>query len=291
MTGRVYRIAPPGAEYATPKLDLTTPAGCVAALQSPNQAARYLAWSALHQQLGHAAAESTPSAGSTPEPPQLRTVDSPSTKSMSSLGGAKSPRAELELLKLWKTKNPRMRARAIQLLARIKVSQWKYVEAALNDSDSDIRIVGLRTACSLKMDVLPYIKRLAKDPSPQVRRECAIALRHNDSSDAPKLWTTLAQQYDGKDRWYLEALGIAADKQEDKFFAAWLAQIGDKWNTPAGREIVWRSRSTKAPPLLAKLITDKNTDAKQRDHYMRALDFIKGPERDAALLEIATGAN
>src|SRR5437660_7473204 len=165
MTGRVYRIGS-GQVYSAPKLDLTTPAGAVAALQSPNQAARYLAWSALHQQLGHSAAESTPSAGSTPEPPQLRTVDSPSTKSMSSLGGAKSPRAELELLKLWKSKNPRMRTRAIQLLARIKVSQWKYVDAALKDSDSDIRIVGLRTARSLKIDMLPFVKRLAKDPSP-----------------------------------------------------------------------------------------------------------------------------
>jgi hypothetical protein len=101
----------------------------------------------------------------------------------------------------------------------------------------------------------------------------------------------LAQQYDGKDRWYLEALGIAADKQENKFFDTWLGEVGDKWNSPAGREIVWRSRATKAAPLLAKIITDKSTDATQRDHYLRGLDFIKGPEKEAALVEIATGGN
>jgi hypothetical protein len=162
---------------------------------------------------------------------------------------------------------------------------------ALKDSDQDIRIVGLRSARLLKMDALPYVKRLAKDGSPQVRRECAIALRHSSSSEAPALWTSLAQQYDGKDRWYLEALGIAADKQEDKFFGAWLSAVGDKWNTPAGREIVWRSRSTKAPALLVKLITDKNTTPREREHFMRALDFIRGPERDAALVEIATEVN
>ena len=105
----------------------------------------------------------------------------------------------------------------------------------------------------------------------------------------PKLWADLAQQHDGQDRWYLEALGIGAQKQENKFFEAWLAAVGDNWNTPGGRDIVWRSRASKAPDLLVKIITDKNTDAAQKDHYMRALDFIKGPEKDAALLQIATG--
>jgi hypothetical protein len=40
--------------------------------------------------------------------------------------------------------------------------------------------------------------------------------------------------------------------------------------------------------LLAKLITDKNATEKEREHYLRALDFIQGPEKEAALLEIAT---
>ena len=250
MTGRVYRVAPAGKKLSVPKLDLSNAAGCVAALQSPNQATRYLAWTNLHEMQAS---------------------------------------AESELLKLWKDKDPRMRARAIQLLARIKGQEKKYVDAALKESDSDLRIVGLRTARSLKIDAIPYVSKLAKDSSPQVRRECAIALRHSESSEAAQLWTTLAEQYDGKDRWYLEALGIAADKQEDKFFNAWLAKVGDHWNTPAGREIVWRSRATKAAPLLAKIITDKNPDAAQRDQFLRALDFIKGPEKEAALVEIATG--
>ena len=75
------------------------------------------------------------------------------------------------------------------------------------------------------------------------------------------------------------------DKQENKFFDAWLAAVGDNWNTPAGRDIVWRSRANKAPALLAKIITDKNTSAKDKDRFMRSLDFIKGPEKDAALVE------
>ena len=251
MSGRVYRVAPTGSKYIAPHNDFTTAAGCVAALQSPNHETRYLAWTGLHAMQG---------------------------------------KAEKELLKLWKSDDSRMRARAFFLLGQIKGSEKKYVETALKDKDSDIRIAALRLARELKMDLIPYVAKLVKDPSAQVRRECAIALRHNPSAEAPRLWATLAQQHDGKDRWYLEALGIAADKQEDKFFAAWLSATGAQWNTPAGRDIIWRSRSSKSPALLVKIITDKSTPATDKPHYMRALDFVKGPEKEAALVELL-GAN
>jgi len=49
MTGRVYRVAPPGFKSMPPRLDLKTAKGCVEALQSPNLSARYLAWTALKE--------------------------------------------------------------------------------------------------------------------------------------------------------------------------------------------------------------------------------------------------
>src|SRR5207249_1012793 len=122
-----------------------------------------------------------------------------------------------------------------------------------------------------------------------VRRECAIALRHSESPQAAQLWAKLAAQHDGKDRWYLEALGIGADKQEEKFFAAWLDEVKGNWNTPAGRDIVWRSRSTNSVPMLVKMITAKEATPQEKDRGMRALDFINGPEKEQALLDIATG--
>ena len=251
MTGRVYRVAPPGFKSTVPKLDLKSSVGCVAALQSPNQATRYLAWTELHKMQG---------------------------------------KAQGELEKLWNQQSdPRMRARALQLLARIKGGERKYVKTALKDKDSDIRITGLRIARELKMDVIPYVKQLANDTSAQVRRECAIALRHSESADAPKVWAKLAAQHDGKDRWYLEALGIGADKQEEKFFAAWLEEVKGNWDTAAGHDIVWRARSTKSLPMLVKLITAKDVAAPEKDRYMRALDFISGPEKEQALVDIATG--
>lgn len=249
MRGRIYRVAPKGHRPSVPTLDLKTAAGCVAALQSPNVATRYLAWTELHTQ---------------------------------------QRKAESELTGLWKNSDPRLRARALHLLARIEGRETKYIQAALKDKNPDLRITGLRIARSLRLDIIPLVKQLAQDPSPQVRRECAIALRHQPAPEAPRLWATLARQHDGQDRWYLEALGIGADRQEDRFFAAWLEAVGSQWNTPAGRDIVWRSRSSKAAPLLAKLATDKETPAADKARYIRALDYISGPEKEAALLEIAT---
>jgi putative membrane-bound dehydrogenase-like protein len=249
MTGRVYRVAPKGIKAQVPKLNLTSIAGCVQALQSPNQATRYLAWTKLHEMQG---------------------------------------RAESALEKLWQNKDPRMRARALQLLARIRGREEKYVKAAIKDPNGDIRITGLRIARELKLDLLPNLKALAQDNSVQVRRECAIALRHNPSPDAPKLWAQLAAQYEGHDRWYLEALGIGADGNWDVFLEAWLSQAGDTCNNTAGREIIWRSRSKKTPALLARIIKDKTLSTAERDHYFHGLDFVSGPEKDAALVELLT---
>jgi len=251
MRGRVYRVAPKGVKYTVPALDLKSTDGCMAALQSPNHATRYLAWSALHAQGRQA------------------------TTALASLAREGN--------------EPRMRARALQLLARIPGNEKATVDSATRDNESDIRILGLRMARALKLDVIPYVKQLASDTSAQVRRECAIALRHNSSPEAPALWATLAKQHDGKDRWYVEALGIGADKQENAFFNAWLAEAGDQVNTPGGHDIVWRSRATKSLPLLVKLITAKDTSPRDKDRYFRALDFISGPEKEQALAEIATG--
>ena len=259
MTGRVYRVAPTGNRPSVPKLELTTAAGAVAALQSPNQATRYLAWTALHD-----------------------------------FGG----KAEGALRKQWSggffgkaNPNPRMRARALQLLARLPGKGPKYVAEALKDSDADIRITGLRIARELKLDTVALMKPLVNDPRAQVRRECAIALRHNPSPETPALWTKLAQQHDAKDRWYLEALGLGADQQWDTCLGAWLTAVGDGWNTPAGRDLIWRSRSKQTPALLVKLISDKATTETDKQRYLRAFDFLTGPEKDAALLQLLTALN
>lgn len=143
-------------------------------------------------------------------------------------------------------------------------------------------------ALALGLDVIPYVKRMARDPSPQVRREAALALRHNPSPEVPALWATLAQQYDGKDRWYLEALGIGADQRWDESLTAWQAATRNDLSSAAAHDIVWRSRGSKTPGLVVAISQLPATTAAERTRLVRALDYVTGPEKDAALLKLLT---
>jgi hypothetical protein len=192
------------------------------------------------------------------------------------------------LLKLAADKNPRMRARSLWLLSQIKGNQQATVVLAAKDKDENIRGMALRIARQHKLDVIPLISEMSGDGSALVRRECLIALRHNESKEAPHIWAMLANAHDGKDRWYLEALGLAADKQENKFFDNWVA--GAKLNTAAARDIIWRNRGTHGAKHIADIILDKKTTEEEKPRYLRALDFIpKSKEKDDALARIALG--
>jgi putative membrane-bound dehydrogenase-like protein len=245
--GRIYRIAPPETDYKIPFIDLSTAEGAVQALISPNTDTRYQAWNALAKMAG---------------------------------------KAEEALQKLWKDLNPRHRAQALWLLARLNN---KYLEEAISDKDPNIRITGIRFARQAGKDILPIATQLVEDPDPQVRREIAIALRGNDSPQAAALWSTLAKQHDGKDRWYLEALGIGAAENWDLYFNAWKTNVGKDWNTDGGKDIVWRSRSKSALPLLAELI--RSSDDISMLRYFRAFDFHTDPHKQTILAELATQSN
>lgn len=247
--GRIFRVIPkhhPGS-YDVPEYDFESIDGAIKALRSPNNSARYLAWMALHKQ---------------------------------------GEKAEAKLQQLLRSSNQRMRARALWLLGKIPGRGLHYVDLASRDENKNIRIVSLRLARQLPdVDVLPVVARLVDDPSPAVRRECAIALRHNESQAAAPLWAKLAQHHDGKDRWYLEALGIAADKQWDRFMAQWWEMTDSNWNTPAGRDLIWRSRAEKTGEWLTKIIETPRDEPLTR--YFRALDFLAEDARQRVASELA----
>jgi putative membrane-bound dehydrogenase-like protein len=254
--GRIYRVAPANTPYRIKKSDFETVAGAVEAIQSPNLSVRFLAWNAL-QTMG--------------------------------------PKAVPALEKLFKDKNAdyRMRARALWILSKWPATSKENIDLAIKDSNPDMRIAGLRAASESKeVDVIGYLQLLVKDKEPQVRRECALILHHNKSQASPALWAELARQYDGKDRWYLEALGIGADEQWDSFFNAWKASAGsDPIATQAGKDIVWRSRGKEYLPLLASLAGDPKVALKSRLRYFRAFDFNPAAnEKSLALLKIMKGA-
>ncbi len=244
--GRIYRVAPPKMKYVTEETNVTTVEGAIKALLNPNPAVRYLGWTAI---------------------------------------AAMSEKAEAALTQLWKSDNQLQRAQALWLLAKLPNGE-SYINEGLADTNSNIAIAAFRNYRGSGKDVLPVLEKLASHTSPQVRREVILALRGNNSTRATALWADLAMQHDGKDRWYLEALGIGAIGNEDLYFAAWKKKVGTNWNTPSGRDIIWRSRSKDAMPLLAEII--KSTNEKEMLRYYRSFDFQKDASKQAVLSKLVT---
>ncbi len=235
--GRVFRVAPPAAaKYTVPKFDYSTPQTAILALQNASLSVRYQAWLAL-QAMGEQAE------------PALESI-------------FKNAPGDL------------LRARACWLLAKGQHGA-RYVRLAAEDSNPDLRILAMRAARQGCAPVLEMVQKLSNDQDPQVRRECALALRHSKDQGAPALWAQLARQHTGQDRWYLEALGIGADGNWNTYFAAYAAGLPARWQdyTAAQRDIVWRARCAAVAPLLGQLATDIRFPLAERLRYFRAFDF------------------
>ncbi len=102
--------------------------------------------------------------------------------------------------------------------------------------------------------------------SPLVRREALLQLRDVDVAKAKPLIRELAMKYDGKDRFYLEAISIAVGHHDkahhdailadfDKLFVEWDERIGN---------LVWELRPPGMMPLLESRLGDAKVAAAQR---------------------------
>jgi putative membrane-bound dehydrogenase-like protein len=245
--GRIFRVAPKGVKPTTPRVDVSTIGGAIEALKSPNAATRYLAFVKLRE-----------------------------------AGDA----AEFPLRKLAEQGTPHERARALWLRGLIKDKAEDTVKMAQADQDPRIRAAAIRMAREWKLDTAPVIQRaLSKDSDMGVLRECALALRDSKDGQTPQLWAALASKYDGQDRWYLEALGIGAEKNWDACLAAYLGSQND---AKAQRDVIWRSRAKNTPQLLAETIAAKTTPTAELPRFFRAFDFqAASPEKDAAVAKLA----
>jgi len=261
--GRIYRITPKAESkgffqklfgskekaYQPDVLDVSTPEKAVEALKNPNLSRRYLAWQQLHD------------------------------------WGLK---AEEALKIMAESENERYRARALWLLSKLPEKGLGYVEEALQDDKPDIRIAGIRMARQLNIDILPVLQQMVNDEAVAVRRELALALRYQNSKKADELWAQLAIKHDGKDRWYLEALGIGGDLYAEQRFAAWLEKVGEDWNSAAGKDIIWRMRSPETIEFLAELIKSSESNTyTDRLRYFRAFDFHTAPKKEEVLARLA----
>ncbi|MCB0634003.1 MAG: PQQ-dependent sugar dehydrogenase, partial [Lewinella sp.] len=248
--GRIYRVAPKTDHYQIGTPDLEDAEGLKAAFLSPNQDLFFQASRQLE-------------AGS----------------------------ASDEILQaLWKEGDDVARARSLWLLARKAEDPAAYIQAALQEEDERFRVLGIRLTRQLAPEQLTtVISFLIEDPSPAVRREAAIALRYIGTPEAAELWAGLARRYDGKDRWYLEALGLGSDKYPNMYLSAFDADMGENALDEAAKNIYWRMRSTGSIAKMAEFIKDPEVSEADAARYFRAFHFKPGEGRNetiAGLLEL-----
>ena len=261
--GRIFRVTPKGhdGKYAAPELDFSTPDGAVSALKSPNLATRYMAWTALHDM------------GADAEPALVKVFE--------------------------RGENSRIRARALWLLGKLELPRGRtlqYLRDGLLDPDSNIRVTAVRLARQFFGTQAGDFSEIedavnVADESAAVRREMLIGLRGVTIPEFAQAWVILAGQYDGRDRWYLEALGIAAEGRWDECLDVWRSVVGDGWKNRVGRDLIWRSRGRQTPGLLAELIADPATPDSELPRLFRAFDFQQSETTQPVLLELAFAAS
>ncbi len=201
-TGRIYRVFPKGNAPAAKKFDFGNPDGLRAALASPNVAAQDAARRsiiAFGREHAHVAEYLAQIVKSGSEAAHFK------ARALWVLQGVSGDAAVVPFLN---DSDPRIREQAVRMLGR-DVSENGKVE--YNEESAK------RPAVASKH--LAVLSPLAADPDAGVRRELILALRNLPTSEVGAVLKTLTKTWDGQDRWYLEALGLALEKRESDYIA------------------------------------------------------------------------
>ena len=105
-------------------------------------------------------------------------------------------------------KDPRIREQAVRILGR-DCRENGHVE--YQNSEAKLPPPALEN--------LDTLLALADDADPGVRRELILAFRKLPTDRVGGALRKLTASWDGEDRWYLEALGLALEKRESRFLS------------------------------------------------------------------------
>ncbi|MVM39888.1 c-type cytochrome [Spirosoma sp. HMF3257] len=266
--GRIYRVTPKGKKLKAPKIDLRTTQGQIAALLNPAVNVRMQGFDALREQ-GEKVIE-----------PVMALLSSP---------------------------NQFHRARAIFLLAQLGAEGQFEVERLLKAVDAPVRIAALRALRSITPEnsksnpaltasqkaLLPLLGNLATDRSAAVRREVAIALRDVPYDECRFMLMNLVKGYDGQDRWYLDALGKAADGKEEALFFNLRQTMPEnpiEWDQKTA-DLVWELHPPSAVTMLKKRADAPSLTADARKQAIVTLGFIKSEAAAKAMVELSKSAD
>ena len=199
-TGRIYRVTPKAAKVEAVKPDFKTIDGLIDALGSPATATRDAARRLLIERKD-----------------ESRTAISDLV--------TKSGDARLKARGLWVWHA--IAGDPIATFALIKQDDPQIREQVVRILGRDVSRVGIVTlpdgkpaAPTRAESNLGVLLKQVGDTDQGVRRELIIALRDVSTEKAGDALKKLASKWDGHDRWYLEALGLALQNRESDFIAS-----------------------------------------------------------------------
>ncbi len=248
--GRIYRISPKGKSLKMPIIELNTTAGQITALLNPAVNVRSLGFEKLKER-GDSVLD--------------------------------------EVVNILKSDNPYHRARAIWLLGQLGEKGVKLVEDILrNEPDSSLRVTAYRTLKANQEKIAQYASIAVDDPSPAVRREVLISLRDVNCEDSRQLNMELFQGYDGKDRWYLEALGMAMEGKEELAYRYLLPNQSEnptEWSEKFA-SVVWKIHPKASIAALKERAMAQNVADSLKKQAVDALAFVDDKEAVEAMMAI-----
>ena len=207
-TGRIYRVFPKSKPPEPKRFDFSDSTGLMAALRSPNVAAQDAARRSMIAQprspVGRSGQMNIRQILYMMSLPENQPVHVKARLMWVLQGGL----GDATIVPFLKDGDPRIREQAVRMLGR-DVRENGKVEY------KDVSAKQPPPATAHLAALLP----LADDPDAGVRRELILALRNVATADAGSALRKLAQAWDGQDRWYLEALGLALDKRESEYVA------------------------------------------------------------------------
>jgi putative heme-binding domain-containing protein len=186
-----------------------------------------------------------------------------------------------------------VQARAVWLLSQLGDAGKNETVKILSNTDAMLRATAFRALRQAVPDIMPYAKLLSADTAAFVRREVAVALRDSPYAVKKEILLSLAAQYTGKDRWYLETLSSAMDPDAAAWYNTLKQMSGEKnkaasplqWNN-AMADFAWRLHPVNAVADIAQRAMDSLLPADERKRMITALAFINDKTAAGAMLSI-----
>ena len=249
-SGTIYRVAPRGFRPRVPAIDVDTVEGLLVALQSPAVNVRDLGFRGLE---------------------------------------ARGAEVIGPVIDLAGHENPYIAARAVWLMANLGDEGLSVVERWTAHPYAERRLVAFRALRRVDHRVVDYARSLVADESAAIRREVALAMRDVPAASSVPILVEVARQFDGRDRTYLDAVGIGASGKEEAVYAALAQAAGAPEDWPATIDwLAWRLGAGLAVPAFVQRVRSDKLDNEARSRALTGLAFVRDAAAALAMVDLAS---